>query len=385
MFLSLILCLRSRVTCLLWWSQCFLTISGPWQLLLLRSKAFSSHQACPTSQVHMHTNNMHTEKLPRIGHTLENAKKVCFLEHSCHSNKSSTLLTVFGNWKRSSESHCFSLLWTTNTSIGIPVHVNEVCQVRNVLDMNAEIYKPSLFTSGTIHWTQRGLECLFYSVLKACQLQNTSATWNFTLSHTHTFTHTHKFSSMLSWYSVTQHCELDKLHVRPKTHTTKRRKCMIPRGLCTNRDNKTLEHTYKHTSSTQSSYCRILGTTCFLSLSSSFAHSFLPCIPPGACLTPRSTDPPYFIHNNCAHWLSWDCKERQEWRKGLKSHYCTLTFDFGVFFNKRLDMESLLGTNSRGYTRCSYEFISISQQGSTGLELCSPWSQAPMCADNKRY
>lgn len=51
----------------------------------------------------------------------------------------------------------------------------------------------------------------------------------------------------------------------------------------------------QNTSRTQSSIRRICGTTCFLPLSSSFTHSFLLCIPPGALLTPRTTDPTYFI------------------------------------------------------------------------------------------
>lgn len=292
-------------------------------------------------------------------------------------------MTVFVNWKEIvGLSISFSLSYThgQQTITGMQVFVNEVCQVRNVLEMSGEIYKPSLFASGTIHWTQWGLECLFYGVLKSCQLHNTSATWNFTLSHTHKITHMHEFPSMFSWSLETHHCGLDKWHVCPQTT---QRKCMIPRGLCTNRDNKTLEHTNKRTSSTQPSYNKLLGTTCFLPLSSPFTHSFLPWIPPGACLTPHSTAPLYLIHNNHAHWLLWDCTERQEWRKGLKSHYCALSF--GLFFNKRLDMESLLETNSRGYTWCLYEFINVSQWASAGLELCSPWPQAPIFTDNKRY
>lgn len=58
--LSLSFSLRFRVTCLLWWSQCFLMTSGLWLPLLPRSKASSSHQACPTSQVHTHTECMLT-------------------------------------------------------------------------------------------------------------------------------------------------------------------------------------------------------------------------------------------------------------------------------------------------------------------------------------
>lgn len=51
--ISLISCLspRSRVICLLWWYQCFLTTSGLWLQLPQHSKASFSHQACPISQV----------------------------------------------------------------------------------------------------------------------------------------------------------------------------------------------------------------------------------------------------------------------------------------------------------------------------------------------
>lgn len=65
MSLSLSLSLRFRVTCLLWWSQCFLTTSGLWLLPLPLSKASSSHQACPTSQVYTHPHT-HKKKSPKI-------------------------------------------------------------------------------------------------------------------------------------------------------------------------------------------------------------------------------------------------------------------------------------------------------------------------------
>lgn len=46
------LSLRSRVTCLRWWSRCFHTTSGLWLPPPPHSKASSSPPACPTSQVY---------------------------------------------------------------------------------------------------------------------------------------------------------------------------------------------------------------------------------------------------------------------------------------------------------------------------------------------
>lgn len=107
-------------------------------------------------------------------------------------------------------------------------------------------------------------------------------------------------------------------------------------------------------------------------LSSSFTHSFLPCIPPGARLTPRTADPPYFIHNNpCLflvreHTLSRGCRERQEWRKGLKAIilHSPLTL---VCFQQRLGHEKPFRDEQQGlYTVLVYEFMSASQ-----------WERAP--------
>lgn len=219
--------------------------------------------------------------------------------------KQNLYISVLVNYKRNSRSLALSLTLArahTHTNTGIPVYVNEVCQVRNVLEMSGEIYKLCLFTSGTIHWTQQGVECLFYDLLKACQLHNTSATWNFTLSHTHTLEH-----DLL--------CQTDK-KTFPKTHSRHfvYVACVSnPQGFWANRRNQ------KYTlPGAQLLIAGFSGTTCFLPLSSSFTHSFLPCIPPGAHLVLRTTDPPCFIQNNpCLfvlheHALPQGCKERQK-------------------------------------------------------------------------
>ncbi len=144
-----------------------------------------------------------------------------------------------------------------------------------------------------------------------------------TFSHTHTRTHTqqhtHKhtlpFLSVFSWYATPNRAGkcTDKSHAFPETHL---QDCMhVACFLQSTRilHKWTKQNTYslipykqKHTSSTHSSQCRICGTTCFLPHSSSFTHSFLPCIPPGAPPAPRTTDPPYFIHNNPCLFLLYD-------------------------------------------------------------------------------
>lgn len=221
----------------------------------------------------------------------------------------------------------------TITNTGISVYINEVCQVKNGLEISAEIYKPSVVhvRNNSLDTVRTGMSLLWCAEIMSIAPHICNMEF-------HTFSHTQIHTYVLLVVSDppvwNRHMYINKSHVLPKTHTAQRQKCVIPQGLCTNRDNKTLEHTYKHTSSSQPSYCRILGTTCFLPLSSSFTHSFLPCIPPGVCLTPHSTAPPYLIHNNFVHWLPWGCKEREVWRKWLKSHYCTLSF--GLFFEQRV-------------------------------------------------
>lgn len=156
---------------------------------VLQARYTHTHPTPPTRT------HMYTEQLPKTDYTLVSVKEMYVfwinIQPLPPPNKSSmTLLST----KKETAGLSLSLpLRHTHmhTNTGIPVYVNEVCQVRNVLGMSEEIYKPCLFTSGTIHWTQLGLECLFYGVLKTCQLHNTSATWNFTLSHTQTHTRSH--------------------------------------------------------------------------------------------------------------------------------------------------------------------------------------------------
>lgn len=206
--------------------------------------------------------------------------------------------------------------------------------MRNVLEMSAEIYKPSV-----VHVRNNALDTVRTGMSLLWCAEIMSVAQHICNMEFHTFSHTqiHTYAQILKHVLLIVSdppVTIRQINVRPKTHTAKRKMCVIPQGLCTNRDNKTLENTYKHSSSSQPSYYRILGTTCFLPLSSSFTHSFLPCVPPGVCLTLHSIAPPHLIHNNCVHWLPWGCKERQEWRKGLKSHYCTLSF--GLFFEQRV-------------------------------------------------
>lgn len=159
--------------------------SGLWLPLLQRSRASSSHQACPTSQVHTHK---------------------CMLTRR-------------------------------------------------------QVDKLPPFRSGARHRLDRRL----YRDLEAKSLHNTCETWNFThlsLCHTHgliTLSQTHLQSRMfVGIQTVDTHIQARHTHVGARSSAP----------------------------------------------ASSFLHSFLPSIPPGARLTPRTTGPLCFVCSNPCLFLA---------------------------------------------------------------------------------
>ena len=213
-----------------------------------------------------------------------------------------------------------------HTNTWIPVYVNEVCQVRNVLEMSIEIYKHCLFTSGTIHWTQQGLECLFYGMLKACQLHNTSATWNFTLSHTHTHTHkhahthththTHTHSNVHRWKKQT-----NESHAFPKPHLNN---CM---HICTfkqqwfyiNRHTKHFLYKQKHSFKVHRLRHHLLSCTLLV------LHTFLSSMHSSRCSPDATHHWPFILQTKKSMFIpiAWAhtptrLQREAEMRKGIK-------------------------------------------------------------------
>lgn len=132
------------------------------------------------------------------------------------------------------------------------------------------------------------------------------------------------------------------------------------RHACCIRLNRTLKATPtdRNTHSAQSPCSRTLSTTCFLHASSSFTHSYFLCIPPGGRLTQHSHSPPHRIQSKMFVPAAWAyaparLRRHSEMKKGIKMPLLYTRLWLWSASNKGSDMESLLRTNSRGYTRCS--------------------------------
>lgn len=188
----------------------------------------------------------------------------------------------------------------TNTHSEMPVFVNELCQVRNVLKMSTEIYKPSLFTSGSIHWTQWGLECLFHGC-KCVSCITHPATWNFTLS----------LPFCLFLPSIFTFCTPTQQYTHQGDHSIllKRRHeyCMFQQILSIFAQKRSRKHLKPMTEWKAQHFIGLSAPPAFIK---SFAHSFLPNIPPGACLTQCSTDPSYEYYSDCMSIRSREADKR---------------------------------------------------------------------------
>lgn len=159
--------------------------------------------------------------------------------------------------------------------------------MRNVLEISGEIFKPSLFTLGSPHWTQCELECLFQAFVKAWQWRCTSATFYF---HTLAGLFGDSWSFCVHRLKIWSHLT-KKVKFSPKMIYNYARALQV--GIsCKKAFQITSNLLYKERIHSRLYFLRFPALPAFFASLPRSNIPLIPWIPPGALLTRGSTDSP---------------------------------------------------------------------------------------------